>query len=190
MRLKTCKRLHFLFHLLILYSSWRFMEFLLACMHSLPMAGECFGLWAYCLTECGVVEPPFKHIRYIRIRYWRWCDETNSSRNVCRTKIKSLCVYMPCIVSALLCLKRLIKTQKMSIGKMNSTTILRMSQPPQIHSLAVSWCGSDLVTMGMRQTVLSALWLSGARKCVMEGWTDRQHDTICTPLVSEAVCHL
>lgn len=54
-----------------------------------------------------------------------------------------------------------------------------MSQSPQIHSLAVSWCGRDLVTMGMRQTVLSALWLSGTRNCVMEGWTDRQQDTTC-----------
>lgn len=36
--------------------------------------------------------------------------------------------------------------------------------------------------MGMRQTVLSALWLSGTRNCVMEGRTGSQQDTTCPPL--------
>lgn len=35
--------------------------------------------------------------------------------------------------------------------------------------------------MGMRQTVLSALWLSGTRNCVMEGRTGSQQDTTCPP---------
>ncbi len=71
-------------------------------------------------------------------------------------------------------------------GGMIGTKKPGMSQSPQIHSLAVSWCGRDLVTMGMRQTVLSAQWLSGTRDCMMEGWTGRQQDKTCPPLASEA----
>lgn len=73
-----------------------------------------------------------------------------------------------------------------SDGAMISTRSLWTSQSPQIHSLAVSWCGRDLVTMGMRRTVLSAQWLSGTGDCVMEGWTGRQQDETCPPLLSEA----
>lgn len=86
-----------------------------------------------------------------------------------------------------------INTQnKMSVvgsdGEMISARSMWTSQSPQIHSLAMSWCGRDLVTMGMRQTVLSAQWLSGTRDCVMEGWTGRRQDKTCPPLALEAKC--
>lgn len=49
-----------------------------------------------------------------------------------------------------------------------------MSQSPQIGSLAASRCGGDLVAMGMRQSVLSALRLSGAT----DGRRERRTDTV------------
>lgn len=55
-----------------------------------------------------------------------------------------------------------------------SRRIPQMSQSPRIRSLAASRCGGDLVAMGMRQTVLSALRLSGAT----DGRRDRQTDTV------------
>lgn len=85
----------------------------------------------------------------------------------------------------------LINTQtEMSVVRSDGEIIgardLWTCQSPQIYSQTTSWCGRDPVTMGMRQTVLSAQWLSGTRDCLMEGWTGRQQDKTCPPKASEA----
>lgn len=57
-----------------------------------------------------------------------------------------------------------------------SRRIPQMSQSPRLRSLAASRCGGDLVAMGMRQTVLSALLLSGTTDGLTDGGRDRRTD--------------